>query len=238
MAVAVMSCVEVLGAPAALAQPGPGDRSVLLVLDASGSMSQRMPDGRSRLEAAKFAAADVLSKLPLDTRVGLRVYGHQAKTADRNCDDTALVAPLDTVERNREPLGAALATVQARGYTPISLSLQRAASDLSAEAGSERIVVLLSDGRETCKSDPCGVALALAAADARLVVHSIGLGVDAAARTQLQCIASAARGTYYDANTRGELIERLGQAVVAKAVQPREQPVASDDRDRARIFAD
>jgi Ca-activated chloride channel family protein len=197
-----------------------------------------MPDGRSRLEAAKFAAADVLSKLPLDTRVGLRVYGHQAKTADRNCDDTALVAPLDTVERNREPLGAALATVQARGYTPISLSLQRAASDLSAEAGSERIVVLLSDGRETCKSDPCGVALALAAADARLVVHSIGLGVDAAARTQLQCIASAARGTYYDANTRGELIERLGQAVVAKAVQPREQPVASDDRDRARIFAD
>jgi hypothetical protein len=224
VAVAAISCAQILGVPSGFAQQSVSHRSVLLVLDASGSMAQRMPDGSTRLDAAKFAAADVLSKLPLGTRVGLRVYGNQANAADKNCDDTSLVAPLDSVERNREPLGAAFAAVRTRGYTPISLSLERAASDLSAEAGSERVVILLSDGRETCKGDPCGVAHALAAADAKLVVHSIGLGVDAAARTQLQCIASAARGTYYDANTSSELIERLGQAVVAKALPLPEQP--------------
>src|SRR5262249_35363661 len=63
----------------------------------------------------------------------------------------------------------------------------------------------------------CALAKALAAADAKLVVHTVGLGVDAAARTQLQCIAHMARGTYFDATTSRELSERLGQAAVAKA---------------------
>jgi len=57
-------------------------------------------------------------------------------------------------------------------------------------------VVLVSDGRETCRADPCVAAKALAAADVKLVVHTIGLGVDAAARSQLQCIASVVRGSY------------------------------------------
>ena len=65
----------------------------------------------------------------------------------------------------------------------------------------ERIVVLVSDGKETCEGDPCVTARALAAADTKLVVHTIGFGVDAAARRQLQCIAGMARGTYSDAGT-------------------------------------
>src|SRR5262249_29788727 len=72
-----------------------------------------------------------------------------------------------------------------------------------------------SDGRETCRADPCVAAKALAAADAKLVIHSIGLGVDASARSQLQCIASVARGSYFDAGSRAELAAVLGKAAVA-----------------------
>ena len=45
-----------------------------------------------------------------------------------------------------------------------------------------RYVALVSDGKETCPGDPCAVAKALAAADAKLVIHTIGFNVDAAAR--------------------------------------------------------
>jgi Mg-chelatase subunit ChlD len=192
----------------------PGSRSVLLILDASGSMNARMPDGRTRFEAARAAVADMLAKLPGSVRVGLRVYGHQSKTAAKNCEDTELVAPFDEATRSRATMQERLGELHAQGYTPITLSLQRAAEDIAKEPAAERMVVLVSDGRETCNADPCAAAKALAAANAKLAVHTVGLGVDAAARSQLQCIASVARGTYYDAATSGELIQRLNQAAV------------------------
>ena len=210
---ALAAAALMAGAFAGTAQE-PGSRSVLLILDASGSMNARMPEGRTRFEAARAAIGDMLAKLPDRVRVGLRVYGHQSKTAAKNCEDTELVVPFGGATQNRAPMLARLGDLQAQGYTPITLSLQRAAEDIAKEPTAERMVVLVSDGRETCNADPCAVAKALAAANAKLVVHTVGLGVDAAARTQLQCIASVARGTYFDATTSGELLQRLGQAAV------------------------
>jgi Ca-activated chloride channel family protein len=179
-------------------------------------MVARMPDGRSRFDGARAAIGDMLAKLPEDMRVGLRVYGHQSAPAEKNCEDSDLVAPFDAAGKSRDAVLARIGGLKAQGYTPITLSLQRAAADIGAEPSAERVVVLVSDGRETCKADPCAAAKALAAADARLVVHTVGLGVDAAARTQLTCIASVARGRYFDATTSGDLSRRLAEAALAK----------------------
>jgi hypothetical protein len=192
---------------------------VLLIVDASGSMNQRVQDGRTRFQAAKAAVDEVIRKLPAGTRVALRVYGHQFDPAARNCEDTALVAGFAGIEQARAQLPGQVGRLQARGYTPITLSLQRGAEDIAHEPAAERVIVLLSDGRETCKGDPCAAARALASADARLVIHVVGLGVDAATRTQLQCVASVARGAYFDANTGQDLAERLARAAVAEKVE-------------------
>jgi hypothetical protein len=50
-------------------------------------------------------------------------------------------------------------------------------------------VILVSDGKETCKGDPCLTAKALAEADGSLIIHTIGFAADSAAKYQLQCIA-------------------------------------------------
>ena len=108
----------------------------------------------------------------------------------------------------------------ARGYTPISLVLEKSAGDLKGEtAAGSRVVILVSDGKETCEGDPCAVAKALAAADASLVVHTIGFAVDVAARYQLQCIARVGRGTYFEAKTTGNLAEKLSAAVKTVAIK-------------------
>jgi hypothetical protein len=80
--------------------------------------------------------------------------------------------------------------------------------------------VLVSDGKETCEGDPCAAAKALADADAKLVIHTIGFNVDAAARFQLQCIAKVARGSYSDASGAADLGARLGEVAAAKPPAP------------------
>lgn len=194
-------------------------RSVSLVIDASGSMNARLPDGQTRLDAAKKAFADLVSRMEPSIRLALRAYGHQSSAQTKDCKDTALLVGFAPVASNRAEVIAQTQALQARGYTPITYALTAAAQDIAAEESGERIVVLVSDGQETCASDPCVAAQALAAADAKLVIHTIGFGVGAAARTQLQCIANVARGSYFDANSAAGLTSTLGKAAQTKAAE-------------------
>jgi VWA domain-containing protein len=221
---AVALVVAAMVNAAALAETG---RSVLIVLDASGSMNQPMPEGRTRLEAAKAAVADFLGGLPADIRLGLRVYGHQSSPDRKNCEESELVAGFASVGEAKAVILAKVAEIRARGYTPITRSLQLAAQDIGGEPSPERTVVLVSDGRETCKADPCAAAKALAAADAKLVIHTIGLGVDDAARRQLQCIAGVAGGAYFDARSQAELAATFAKAAAAKKSQAAVEVVAA-----------
>lgn len=58
-------------------------------------------------------------------------------------------------------------------------------------------------------------------------MHTIGFGVDTVTRQQLQCIANAARGSYFDAAGANELTDALGKAAEAKAAEapPKKQIV-------------
>jgi hypothetical protein len=197
-------------------------RSIALVLDASGSMNARLAGGGTRIDAAKAAVAAFVGKLDPSIRIGYRVYGHQSPTKARNCKDTELLVGFGPASANRAAILAKTKGVRARGYTPITYVIQLAAADIGKEPGT-RTIVLVSDGKETCAGDPCAAAKALAAADARLVIHTIGFNVDAAARYQLQCIARVARGTYSDATGAADLGASLGKVAAAKP-EPKPAP--------------
>jgi hypothetical protein len=191
------------------------DRSVALVLDASGSMKAALSDGATRMDAAKDAVASLVATLPPQTRLALRVYGDRSPTAKKDCKDTSLLNPFNAVASNGADIVGKARAIRPQGYTPITYAITLAAQDLSAEEAASRTVVLVSDGQETCKGDPCAAAKALADADAKLVVHTVGVGVDAVTRGQLQCIAHVARGSYFGADSAAELAAALGKAAVA-----------------------
>ncbi|MET0674395.1 MAG: VWA domain-containing protein [Bradyrhizobium sp.] len=205
--------LSVVAAEPVLAQ---ANRSVVLVLDASGSMNARLANGQTRIEAAKAAVADLATGMDGATRLSFWAYGHQSPTQRKDCRDTALLVDFATVATNRADIAAKARALEARGYTPITRSLTLAAESIAKEESAERAIVLVSDGQETCEADPCVAAKAIAAADARLVIHTIGFGVGAASRMQLQCIASVARGRYFDAQDARGLATVLGQAAVAR----------------------
>ncbi len=191
------------------------DRSIALILDASGSMKAALPDGKTRMEAAKTAVADFVSTLKSDTRLSFWAYGHQSATAKKDCKDTALLTNFDAVSANKTAIVEQARRLQPLGYTPITYAITQAAENLGTEESAARTVVLVSDGKETCQADPCAAAKALAEADAKLVIHTVGVGVDSVTRSQLQCIARVARGSYFDANSASDLSSALSKAADA-----------------------
>lgn len=91
---------------------------------------------------------------------------------------------------------------------------------LDQGASNDVQLVLLSDGEETCGSDPLAVAQAVgngvrAKPLARVVrLNAIGLGLEAGGsdEQQIQAIARAAGGNYFRASATTDLAAVLGQA--------------------------
>ena len=215
--------VGVLGLGLVLVGLGPVPRAeaadaakLVLVLDSSGSMKQRV-GGARKIDIAKQALRTVIGGLPDDARVGLRVYG--ATVENRGdpgaCTDSQLVVPIGT--GNRPALRDEIAKYRPYGETPISYSLQQAAGDLGRTG--RRTVVLVSDGEETCRADPCQTAAALAKRGIDLRFDVIGLRVSGSARNQLRCIADKGHGTYYDADNAAQIEDSLDK-LATRAFRP------------------
>jgi hypothetical protein len=198
---------------AALAQScNTANRSVLLILDASGSMNAKLPNGETRIAVAQRAVKGVAGFVPAQAQLSLRMYGAQSAARQKNCQDTHLAVPFGAASANGGAITSNVDGAKAQGYTPIAYSLGQAANDFSPEA-KERVIVLVSDGKETCQGDPVLAAKALAAKG--ITVHTVGFVVDTAARGQLQAIARATGGSYFDAPVGPELPETLKSALSA-----------------------
>lgn len=197
------------------------DRSVALILDASGSMHARLPGGESRIAAAQKAVKSVATAVDPNAQLGLRVYGSKSPAAEKNCEDSHLAVPLASAARAAPDIAKAVDAVKAQGWTPIAYSLEQAAGDFPASA-KERAIVLVSDGKETCKGDPVVAARALGARG--IVIHTIGYAVDSAARMQLEGIARASGGKYFEAPDAPELAATLKSAFAACRQKPAATP--------------
>lgn len=189
---------------------------LVLVLDSSGSMKEKV-GGKTKISIAKSSLNTVVGKLPATAQVGLRVYGATVfdKSQSGACTDSQLVVPIGTT--NRPQLLAQIAMYKPYGETPISYSLQQAAGDLGHEG--RRTILLVSDGEETCKADPCKTAAAITKNNINVKIDVVGLAVSGKIRSQLQCVAKRGNGSYYDANSAGDLEDSLDK-LATRAFRP------------------
>lgn len=191
---------------------------LLLLMDSSYSMTEDDASGTPKIDAARSALGEVVDALDSDQQVGLRVFGGDV-TRDQptgaKCTDSRLVVPIGA--GHTAELEAAIEAYQPTGETPIGYALQQAADDLGPEGN--RTILLVSDGIATCDPDPCEVAEQLTADGLDLVVHTVGLGVDDATRSQLQCIAGSTGGQYADAADTDTLTTALTR-ISTRAFRP------------------
>lgn len=181
----------------------------VLILDASGSMNEADAPG-PRIEAAKNAATALIDALPDDATLGLETYGTGTGSSDaergKGCRDVRILAPLGQFDR--EVMHSTINGLHASGYTPISLALQRAAAQLPTD-DSAQAIVLVSDGEDTCDSNPCETAAQLKTAHPELAISTVGFKTDGQASDQLACIASRTGGVFVQAANANQLAARL-----------------------------
>lgn len=214
----------------ATAEPVTGSSSVYAeyILDASGSMEELL-DGRTRMEIAREVLAERLAALPSDINVGLRVYGHRIPFDQEGaCDDTELTIPIQ--QGSVAQIQNFLPTIVPVGMTPITESLRQVADDFNLEPGRKNVVVLISDGEETCGGEPADAVRFLQEVGIDFTIHVIGLDVDENARQQLKAIADTAGGVYHDANSEEDLRNALTDIDERVAEPPpgAETPAATD----------
>ena len=186
-------------------------KAVMIVMDASGSMSEPAPGEPSKMLLAKKVLEQVLSKIDSSIPTGLRVYGSSKPGGDPvvACQDSVLLVPVGT--GNRGQMIDRLRDIKPTGMTPISYALREAVHDLKYVDVKRKNIVLISDGLETCAYDPCALVKSMKAHDVNIEVNVVGFNVsnDVQAKMQLECIAKSTDGKFYTADTSAELAESL-----------------------------
>lgn len=214
-----------LGGSPSVAQTPDSGAKVFLVLDASGSMWGRAGN-QTKIEAARETIRTLLRDWRPQDQLGLVTYGHRRKG---DCGDIEILKPVGPVDATA--LMAQVNGISPKGMTPMTASVKMAAEQLKASEGLTS-VILVSDGVETCKADPCAVAAELKKADVKLVVHTVGFDIqDRQAAKQLECMAAATGGLALSAGNAGELGKAIGQAV--EAARQKAPPAAPPPQPKA-----
>ncbi|MEJ2308052.1 MAG: VWA domain-containing protein [Gammaproteobacteria bacterium] len=190
----------------------PPGGAIELILDASGSMLKRLPDGQRRIAVAHRALASLVENtLPPGTPFAFRAFG-----LEEDACRSELLLPLG-------PLDPAAAADAIRGVPAINLartaiakSLALAADDL-AEQEPPLVIVLVTDGEETCDGDIDAQIASIRKRGIDLRLTIVGFAIDdAELAATFARWAEAGGGQYLSADDA----DALGPAIDA-AIAPR-----------------
>jgi len=184
----------------------------MLVFDGSTSMaSPGYKEKTPRIFEARKAMRSVLPQITNIRKLGLMVFGPGPKSSCLNVD-YRLAPALGNAPRIIGMLDRLLPS----GNTPLTQAVHDAASALKYQT-KPAVVVLVTDGDETCGGDPCRLAVDLLARAKALTVHVIGFkgryksynfpspGGEVREYTQARCLAESTGGKYFSAETTEEL---------------------------------
>lgn len=169
-----------------------------------GSIVLQQASGPSRLDEAKKGVTSVLRSLPDDVDVGMTVLARCPRADNLGFFSGA----------QRGALAASVAQLEPMQGTPLAQGVEDAGAMIDGVTA-PAVLVVVSDGEDSCGGDPCAVARALKAQKPQLtinVVDILGNGV-------LACMAEATGGKVLKPED-GLAFERTIQQAAAEAQKP------------------
>jgi hypothetical protein len=188
------------------------EKMIELVIDASWSMNSKLQGGETKADIARKSIMEFMENFGEETVIALRAYGHGSSREEHDCRDTELLVPFGRAGEAGDEFSSELNNISARGSSPLAFVLQKAVDDFPETYTGEKIIILVSDGRDTCEGDACVAARELAGDRTRFVVHTIGLNAGDPAKLQLGCIARITGGKYFEAESALQLVQALAKA--------------------------
>jgi Mg-chelatase subunit ChlD len=218
--------ISILGALLApINAAGSTSNNMLFILDGSNSMWGQV-QGYAKIDIAKGVMADLLTDLPEQMNIGLMAYGHRE---EGSCEDIEVLTGISP--KSHRQVNSLVSGIQPKGKTPIASSLSSGAALFKGLESQNNNLVLISDGVESCGGDPCAVAGELSSRGLGVRVHVVGFDVDAEARGQLECIARAGNGRYFNAGSAEELKVAFNEVKEEVSAPPEPEVVFDDEFD-------
>jgi Ca-activated chloride channel homolog len=206
------------------AQVGGPKAKMIIILDASGSMTEKIEANRTKIDVAKQVVGDLVRNLDPHIDVGFMIYGHRSKG---DCEDIELMVPPEVSDH--EMILKRLTQIQPKGRTPICRAVERAAEALRYTED-KASVVIVTDGEETCGGDPCSLGKKLRDTGVDFRTHIIGFGLAKGEGAGLKCLANETKGMFLEARDTATLTSALNTAVqnvVQSESTSKTQPSAS-----------
>lgn len=206
--VALAACLFANPAHAQSSQP-----SAVIVLDSSRSMWGQI-DGINKVVSARAAISEIAKRHQGRLALGVVAYGHRQSSG---CKDVELV--LEPKLHKPDEVADAVNALTPKGSTPVAEALSAAAK--AVEGAGPASIILISDGTDNCRGDPCATVERLKKDSPSLTFHAIGFDRTAKeSLTPLQCIADKGGGTFTAAVNEGELTAALTGMVDAAVAPP------------------
>lgn len=180
----------------------------MLVFDASGSMSGTDWNsvGVPRIARVKEALAIVLPDVAPLRRLGLIVCGPGPYN---RCNVDLKLQPKISADKI---ISSIVSSLNPAGKTPLTEAVRLAAEVLDYRKRPS-VIVLLTDGEETCGGTPCPSAEQLKTAAKNLTIHVIGYiareAVSGRGLLEARCMAEQTGGLYISVETVDELVSAL-----------------------------
>lgn len=178
------------------------DHKIMIVLDSSGSMWGQI-EGAPKRDIAAKTLANIVPSLDASADIGLVAYGHR-RTGD--CADIETILPAEADSRGQ--IVSRVSGLKSMGKTPLTAAVSKAADALALE-DDKTTVILITDGIETCKADPCELGRSLEERGVDFTAHVVGFGLSADQGRQVSCLADETGGLYLNAQNAQELNEAL-----------------------------
>lgn len=221
----LLAAVAILGAPASAASGDGGlancAKDAMIVFDASGSMTG-MGFGETavrRIEQVRRALGEVLPQVAPARNLGLMVFGPGKRNACENVDLKLRPGPNSAAQIMSE-----VDSLQPYGQTPLTSAVGAAAEVLEFR-DKPAVIVLLTDGEETCRGNPCALAQELKRQGADVTVHVIGYMLRFASELgggQSRCLSESTGGMFISTETTAELSEALRKTLACPLISARE----------------
>lgn len=179
---------------------------VVFILDSSGSMAE-VVGTTTKMDTAKAALNKLIGNLPEGVSADLIVYGHKGSNSKQDkslsCDGIEVVYSSEA--NNPSDFRQILDQVRPTGWTPIADSLTKSQQLFVDNPNDNNIVVLVTDGLETCDGSPESALKELRGSSSNPTVHLIGFGVNSADSKILEKLSTFGGGQYYLASKAEEL---------------------------------
>lgn len=187
----------------------------VFILDYSNSMNERIT-GETKFSILKRSFENIISQIPDETPVGVRIYGHKWGITNYDaCRASTLAEGIN--KYNRGIISERLAKYRPRGMTPITYSLKETIEKDFPDDRNPKHIVLVTDGGENCDESPCDYAMELIKTRKDIKIDVIAIRINNPDDLdQLACTANVTSGKLYNVDTEAQLKQRFSDTINSK----------------------